>query len=404
MNRSIRVALWSALLCVACSYSAQGQVLHTESQVVEAIRSNNLLVEASRTGAAAEAERPGQVRRPFPMAEVMFMPSMIADGSAGVGVMFSQALPWSSGLKAERAARTAMAAAANYESQVIEQDLIRQGRESYAELWGIYERRARIDSFLTSLEIYQESALAQIQTGRGAQQSVLMLRVEAERLEQQLAAIDEEVSELQALIAVLTGGTIRIGPGDRLAEPTSILTRESRGTDEHPALLAADAMREAAREEIRSNRTRLRPKLSLGAAVYPAGSGPDMTEYVVPSVGVSLPLWTGGIRAQIREAELREQQRAIEAEHLQLSLSAEWTDLLSQLERVQQRIDRFESHLLPLAYQSLENALLGYRTGSRMLIELLDAQRMALDLEQDLIDAQVRATVLVARIDYLTSH
>jgi len=401
MDRIIRVALLSTLLGVAFGYSAQGQVLRTESDIVDAIRSHDLLVSASRAQAAADAERPGQIRRPWPMAEVMFMPSMIAEGSAGVGVMISQAIPLSGGLRAERAVRTAAAAASEYESVVVTRDRVRQGREAFAELWGINERRARIDSFLTSLEIYRESALTQIQTGRGSQQSVLMLHVEAERLEQQLAAIDEEVSELQAIIAVLTGGTIRISPGDRLAEPSLAVTPAPQGTADHPAFLAADAMREAADAEIRLNRTRLRPELSVGAAIYPAGAGPDMTEYVVPSIGISLPLWTGGVRAQIQEAELRERQRRLEAEHVQLSLSTELADLLIQIERVQERTDRYESHLLPLAHQSLENALLGYRTGSRMLIELLDAQRMALDLEQDLIDARVRAAVLVARIDYL---
>src|SRR5690625_36817 len=403
MDRIIRVALLSTLLGVAFGYSAQGQVLRTESDIVDAIRSHDLLVSASRAQAAADAERPGQIRRPWPMAEVMFMPSMIAEGSAGVGVMISQAIPLSGGLRAERAVRTAAAAASEYESVVVTRDRVRQGREAFAELWGINERRARIDSFLTSLEIYRESALTQIQTGRGSQQSVLMLHVEAERLEQQLAAIDEEVSELRATVAVLTGGTIRINPGDQFAEPSWSIDPVLQ-TDNHPAILATDAMREAADAEGRANRIRLRPEFSVGAAIYPAGAGPDMTEYVVPSIGFSLPLWTGGVRAQIREAELREQQLRLEAEHVQLSLSTELADLLIQLDRVQERIDRYTTHLLPLANQSLENALLGYRTGSLMLLELLDAQRMALDLEQDLINAQVRAAVLVARIDYLTAH
>src|SRR5690625_2388086 len=400
MSQRIYPAAVIAVMCLIGT-TVHAQPLLTEEDVAAAVRTANLEIRAAETAARAMAERPSQVSWRFPMAEVMFMPSMIADGTAGVGLMVSQAIPWSSRLRAERAARTAVAAASDHESEVITRDRIRQGREAYAELWGISARRARIDSFLTSLDVYRESALTQIQTGRGSQQSVLMLHVEAERLEQQLAAIDEEVSELQAIIAVLTGGTIRISPGDRLAEPSLAVTPAPQGTADHPAFLAADAMREAADAEIRLNRTRLRPELSVGAAIYPAGAGPDMTEYVVPSIGISLPLWTGGVRAQIQEAELRERQRRLEAEHVQLSLSTELADLLIQIERVQERTDRYESHLLPLAHQSLENALLGYRTGSRMLIELLDAQRMALDLEQDLIDARVRAAVLVARIDYL---
>ena len=402
MSQRIYPAAVIAVMCLIGT-TVHAQPLLTEEDVAAAVRTANLEIRAAETAARAMAERPSQVSWRFPMAEVMFMPSMIADGTAGVGLMVSQAIPWSSRLRAERAARTAVAAASDHESEVITRDRIRQGREAYAELWGISARRARIDSFLTSLDVYRESALTQIQTGRGSQQSVLMLHVEAERLEQQLAAIDEEVSELRATVAVLTGGTIRINPGDQFAEPSWSIDPVLQ-TDNHPAILATDAMREAADAEGRANRIRLRPEFSVGAAIYPAGAGPDMTEYVVPSIGFSLPLWTGGVRAQIREAELREQQLRLEAEHVQLSLSTELADLLIQLDRVQERIDRYSTHLLPLANQSLENALLGYRTGSLMLLELLDAQRMALDLEQDLINAQVRAAVLVARIDYLTAH
>ena len=133
MDRIIRVALLSTLLGVAFGYSAQGQVLRTESDIVDAIRSHDLLVSASRAQAAADAERPGQIRRPWPMAEVMFMPSMIAEGSAGVGVMISQAIPWSGGLRAERAVCTATAAASEYESVVVTRDRVRQGREAFAD-------------------------------------------------------------------------------------------------------------------------------------------------------------------------------------------------------------------------------------------------------------------------------
>jgi outer membrane protein TolC len=117
-----------------------------------------------------------------------------------------------------------------------------------------------------------------------------------------------------------------------------------------------------------------------------------------------LPLWRGGVRAQVREAELRATQRELETADARVRLEAELDDVLTQLDRVQARIARYEGQLRPQVRQTLEASLAGYQAGATRFLELLDTQRMALDVEVDLIMARVREAALVARLDSLTGR
>jgi outer membrane protein TolC len=124
----------------------------------------------------------------------------------------------------------------------------------------------------------------------------------------------------------------------------------------------------------------------------------------MPAIGVMLPLWRGGIRARIQEAELRATQRELETVDARLQLEAEVDDVLAQLARVRGRIAVYENTLRPQVRQTLDASLAGYQAGTMRFLELLDAQRMALDVELDLVMTRVREAELVARLDAITEN
>jgi outer membrane protein, heavy metal efflux system len=411
-TRTGAVWLIAALLTgVAGGAEAQAAAsLRTEAEVVASVNRSNLAVQAARTGAAAEAERPDQVRRPFPMVEVMPMPAMIADGEPAAQVMVRQAMPWPSRLAADRAARTSMAEAAAYEADALLLERLMAARMTYAELWGLQEQASLIVEYVEQLGLYRDAALAQYAAGRGPQQAVLGIQVEGEILAQRLEALAEERAGLVAAIAALTGGEVVIGPADRLATPAAVATRGAAPTaeayrsavDEHPMVEAGRAMEAAERAMAAMRRTMLRPELTLGVNLNLSRMAFDRMygqEPVMPAVGVMLPLWRGGVRAEVREAELRAAQRELETADARLALEAEVEDALAQLGRVRDRIARYESRLRPQVRQTLDASLAGYQAGTTRFLELLDAQRMALDVETDLIMARVREAALVARLD-----
>jgi outer membrane protein, heavy metal efflux system len=392
----------------------------TEEAVVAGVQASFAL-QASRASAAADAERPGQVRWPFPMVEVMPMPGMLLDGEAGAQVMARQAIPWPGRLAADRTARLRMAEAGAHEADALGLDLVMAARMTFAELWGLQEQAARIREYITQLELYREAALAQYATGRGPQQAVLGIQVEAEILAQRLEALREDRAGLVARIEALTGGSIRIGAGDRLAPPAAHTGQPvgeggaigvaagaiRAGLADHPVLAAGRAMVAAEESMAAMSRTMLRPEFTVGVNLNLSRMAWDRMygqEPVMPAVGVMLPLWRGGVRAQVREAELRATQRELETAAARVRLEAELDDVLTQLDRVRTRIARYEGQLRPQVRQTLEASLAGYQAGVTRFLELLDAQRMALDVEVDLITARVREAALVARLDAVTGR
>jgi outer membrane protein, heavy metal efflux system len=392
----------------------------TEEAIVAGVQTSFAL-QASRASAAADAERPGQVRWPFPMVEVMPMPGMLLDGEVGAQVMARQTIPWPGRLSADRTARLRMAEAGAHEADALSLDLVAAARMTFAELWGLQEQVARIQEYVTQLALYREAALAQYATGRGPQQAVLGIQLEAEILAQRLEALREDQAGLVARIEALTGGSIRIGLADRLAPPAAGPgpTPEPGGASgaavaayraalaDHPVLTAGRAMVEAEESMAAMSRTMLRPEFTVGVTLNLSRMAWDRVygqEPVMPAAGLTLPLWRGGVRAQIREAELRATARELETAAARVRLEAELDDVLTQLDRVRTRIARYEGQLRPQVRQTLEASLAGYQAGVTRFLELLDAQRVALDVEVDLIMARVREAALVARLDAVTGR
>jgi outer membrane protein, heavy metal efflux system len=392
--------------------SPVAQDVRTESEIVAAVRSANLGLRAALAGAAAAAERPGQVRWPFPMVELMPMPGMMLDGEAGAQLMARQPIPWPGRLAADRAARSSMAEASALEAEVLDLELVRMARMTYAELWGLQEQASLIAAYVGQLELYREAALAQYAAGRGPQQAVLGIQVEAEILAQRLESLAEDRAGLVGRLESLTGGQVRIDAADRLAQPSppappgDPASRRAE-VDAHPMLEAGRAMQAAEESMADMSRTMLRPDFTIGVNLNLSRMAFDRMfgqEPVMPALGVMLPLWRGGVRAQVREAELRAGQRELETADARVSLEAELADVLTQIARVQDRIARYRDRLRPQVRQTLEASLAGYQAGTTRFLELLDAQRMALDVEMDLIMAHVREAQLAARLDATTGR
>ncbi|MFW5973292.1 MAG: TolC family protein, partial [Bacteroidota bacterium] len=222
--------------------------------------------------------------------------------------------------------------------------------------------------------------------------------------------IREDAGALSADIAALTGGQIVIGEEDRLDPPLALDTNgalREGNVAAHPMLEAGRSMRAAEESMAEMSRTRLRPDFTVGVNVNLSQMAFDRMygqEPVMPTVGLTIPLWRGGVRAEIREAELRARQRELETADTRIFLEADLAAIIDQLERVQTRIDRFENRLRPQVRQTLDATLAGYRSGTVRFLELLDAQRMARDIEIDLVMARVREAELSARLDATTGR
>lgn len=400
--RGALVAVLSAFVVL----SSQAQPVLTEDAVAEGVRSANLEVLAAREAATADAQRQDQVTWAFPMLEAELMPGMIADGQAGVTFMAQQTLPRPGVLRSERDARRYAAEATQHDADALMRQRVLEGRLAYAALWQIQEELALLDSFRVRTRLYEDAALSRYRAGRGSQQAALQVGIEDELRVQRRHALEEQLTSLRQRIALLTGGRIQPSSNQRLSPPPSYIAvpADSARVGAHPLIVARQSLAAAADAATSVSRALGRPEFSISVAVDVSPMARERMygrEPVMPGIGVMLPLWRGGVRAQVEEAKARMRQRQFESDQARLALSTEFQDVMRQLAQVDERIRRYADVIRPRIELTREATLSGYRAGTAPLIELLDVERTAFDLELDLLSARAREAELYARLRYL---
>jgi outer membrane protein, heavy metal efflux system len=386
---------------------ASAQHIISEDDVVRAILADDPVIEAARIEALAAEQRPGQVVWPFPMLDVAFMPSMIADGETGVEFMARQRVPWPGLLAERRSERRFEAESTQADARSVERERILEGRLAFAGLWLIQRERDLIGTFVDRIDIFEESALSTYAAGRGPQQSVIQVQLERERLLQRQERLDDEETALRSDIERLTGGRIPIGADLTLAPPPSPTPRSmdrerlAEAMLIHPQVTSWQSMQRAAESATDVARLEGRPEITLGANVNLSPMARERMyglEPVMPVVGVSLPLWRSGIRAEVEEQRLRSLTYEAEASAAMVALQSEVSALLTQLDRTENRIGRLRDRLRPRVDVALESTLTALRAGTARTIELLDLERSALEIDIEILTEELRRAELYARL------
>ncbi|MCH6256820.1 TolC family protein [Puniceicoccaceae bacterium K14] len=110
------------------------------------------------------------------------------------------------------------------------------------------------------------------------------------------------------------------------------------------------------------------------------GSGKDPWALMV---GVSLPIWGKANNAIAMEASLQTEAVRAQIKDLELKLLAEGSGWIAKLEDAQNRIQRYQTKLLPLARQSQEIMESAYQAGNASILDLIDSERQLLNLETE---------------------
>lgn len=403
----------SAWLLVAVAQPVCAQRVLTEDDVVSAVLASDYVLEAARHAADASARRPDQVTWPFPMVDIGLMPSMIADGETGVSLMARQRVPWPGLLSERRQERAYEADASRAASEMVERERVMQARIAFARLWSLQQETVLTDTFVQRLGIFEEGALSAYAAGRSPQQGVIQVQVERERLLQRRERLDDDAIELRADLQRLSGGRLVIDASVRLApppDPDAIAVSEPRvdlAIESHPGVQEGLAMQRAASASAEVARLEGRPEITLGADVNLSPMARDRMyglEPVMPVIGITLPLWRSGIRAEVEEAAIREDQRRAETDAMRIDLQSEADAIIGQIARTNARIDRLETRLRPRIELAVESMLGAMRAGTASTTDLLDLERSALEIDTDLVAERNRRAELYARLRAITGE
>ena len=414
-GKAVRTQIILALLITA-SAAAQSYSTNGDEQLAVYIAravENNPAVRESFARYRSSLQRLPQVSAlPDPMIAVTQFARSPETRVGPQTTMFSisQRFPWFGKLsdREKVAAKEAAVLAALHEADKAE--VVRQVKRAYYDLAYVDTAAGITNEDLELLRHYETLAQARYAQGLGLQQAVVKLQAEITRGLNRLEIFQRQRVDAEAVLNKLMDRAVdaplarvklpAIPAGAADTDRLYALARQRR-----PEIEAAFQQIESEEKRIHLARKQYRPDFTVGASFTnvlgrrdPAGSmmpppGNGKNIYSV-TVGVNLPIFRRKYDAGVLEAT--ERFLASKAGYRRQVNQAEVTirSATFRLETIRRQISLFEDALLPQAEQALHSSEAAYSTGSLGVLELLDSERVLLDVRLGL--AQMRGDYMKA--------
>jgi len=386
----------------------------------EALERNPALAASRARSRAAEKRAPQVAALPDPVAGLtaFLLSPETRVGPQQVMVSLGQRFPWFGklGLRERSALHAAAAARAEAETQALE--LVTEVRSLAYELAFLDAWEEILEADRATLERYEELARTRYAAGIGLGQAVIKIQAEITKDDSRLLTIADRRATVAARLNALCdrpAGTEL--PRLRLPEPptgqvseAALAELRSLAVEARPEIAARDA--EIARAETDGELARLerRPDVTVGLSYTVVGDREDDPGRTNPPEGngddilgltasINLPIWHERIDAGIEEALERrraaeESRRGVVAE-IERSLG----ELTERLELTWRQLRLLDDVLAIQAEESLSSAEAAYGAGNLKALDLLDAERVLLDVRTSAARTRADWAIVLARLE-----
>lgn len=306
-------------------------------------------------------------------------------------VELSQSLPWPGKLGLREDAARARAKGAEQSLADGRLALVATTKRLFAE-WGYVHRTLQIkrahQDLLAELRRVAETLYS---TGQARQQDVLQAEVEAARIDADMATHQRRRREVLAVINSLLNRSPQSplsppAPLPEPADPPPLQTLHETLLKEHPELRRIQARIAEARARHGLAEKNSFPDFKLSAGYNSLLE--DVDKRWTVGFSINLPFDLSGKRRAIRNAAEADVMRH------QWQLTDREAQLLAQLEQGRARVEEsreivaiHQQRLVPLAEESLNAAVSGYRAGQGSFLTVIDAERQQLRAQDNLARA-----------------
>lgn len=408
----------AAIVVVAGAGLAPAALEHSlESYIGHALRHNPAIAaQRSRLSAAGHDVR-ARAPIPDPRFSAGYFVSEVETRAGPQRARFgvSQAIPW----PGTQANRRAVAA----EDVDIAREALRQTRSrvigelrvAYADLYAAGHTLRALEESLELLRQVEAVVSVHYTTGGAAQAALLRVQVESARLEDRIASVRADAavhrSRIAALLDIGVASDIPFPDSmSMLAVPDALPAVREMVLRRGPSVRRREEELEKARESVGLARNEsYGPRMSLMTDyIVTDEPGPSMPpsdvhgkDAWVVGVGVTVPLWMGSKRGRVGAA--RDRELAAQAILLteRNSATAQAAALYEEHGDALRRIELLRTVLTPKAEQAMHLTDEAYRNAQVGIVDLLDAQRMLLDLRIELARQQAQRERAAARLDAL---
>jgi outer membrane protein TolC len=263
----------------------------------------------------------------------------------------------------------------------------REVRRAWTELAYFARARQLVEGQSEWVEQMRAAARARYASGEGRQLEVLQAGLDVAMLREQLLDLDRDESMRRAQLGRWIGEdeARRAAPDGLPARaPLEPLAALEERVLRHPGQVDFERRIDAAQTAVELARQRNRPgwmlDVSYGFRSGEMADGVSRPDMLSAMVSFDLPLFRGN-RQDREVAAARAEARGLHDMHddHQRDMSAMLAEAWSVAERTAELERFYESDLLPLAEQSVQAALLAYRSNRAMIDDVITARRTALE-------------------------
>lgn len=348
---------------------------------------------AQARAADASAAMAGAVMDPMLSVEVAPVSAFTPPVPFGAAVKLSQRLPFPGQLGlAEKAARLDARAAHLGHAQAARE--IRARAATLVAALHAAERTLAVNAAHRALLAeLQAAAEARYAAGTAPQADALqaqVMRIELDAEAVELSAQRRVVAaQINALLLRAPAAPVPPTPATLESEASADLPRDESAIDRLPQLEAMSARVEAAGVRITRAERGWLPNLELMASY--SSMWMDVEHRFMIGVGVELPVWQTGRRAQLDEANAMAERMRAEQQGMRAMLAGELEEERTMFEGARERLLVLRERLVPAATTRLDAVRAGYVTGKAEFDTVIDAERALRDAElaQHLAEAEV---------------
>ena len=270
-------------------------------------------------------------------------------------------------------------------------------KQAYCRLWFLGEKIRIQRETLNLLAGLEKSARAQNEAGRGTLQDVYRAQIEQDKLETEIANLEDSrrplTAQFKAALGLARGQQDPALPARFETTPLDLSGDALLDTAfaRNPRLKAMEADARMAEASIALARKSGTPDFSAGlqAEVY-------TPPFFWPQASMSLPVWRDKIAAQIAAAQADKQAAEARLTAEQITVTVDFALKTYDYREATRELALLQDKLIPKAGKSLEIARAGYLAGQIDFFNLIDAGRTLLSFQLEEVEARARREIILA--------
>jgi outer membrane protein TolC len=274
--------------------------------------------------------------------------------------------------------RTDMLAA---DKQTEEQDIIRNVKELYFDLYLKYRQLELNGQTQTLVREFVKIARTQYETGAGKQSDILRAQTELSTFVNDSIVLNQQIKSMEGMINALCNRPVttdigfvpEISPVMKSYDLNALLFIADKNRPELKSMVKGIEMQQA--ERMATQKEYL-PDFMVRGMYKQMMQGSDDWSLMIGATVPIAPWSRGKISSGARQADENIRMAHSERENMINMISSEVNDALLKVESAKERLKLSQESVIPQAEQTLESALSAYRTGKQEFLTLIEIQRM----------------------------